>query len=127
LEMNMTSILVVDDDVASQRLLEFILRRHGYEVAVQGSGQAALDYLSANNDVDLAVLDITMSDMDGLTLLERIRGDARLQDLRVIMLTASGAESDRLKATSKGASGFLTKPVSSGQLIEAVQNILHRC
>jgi CheY-like chemotaxis protein len=109
------------------RLLEFILRRSGHDVVVRGSGRAALDFLAANRSMDLALLDITMSDMDGLTLLGHIRNDPSVAGLRVIMLTASGDESDRRRAASQGVHDFLTKPVSSGQLIEAVQKVLDRC
>ena len=74
--------------------------------------------------VDLAIIDIAMPGMDGLTLLRRLREQERLQSLPVIMLSASGQDEDRQTARSLGARDFLSKPAGSHDVLEAVGRFL---
>lgn len=119
----MTNILIVDDYLVSHRVLGHILRHGGYAVVTAENGAEALDVL-AQEAIDLILLDIAMPVMDGLTLLRHLRADARYATLPVIMLTASGQEADRRAAEAIGANGFLTKPASSGELLDTVQRVL---
>ncbi len=119
----MSKILVVDDYPITQKLLSHQLRNNGHEAILAGNGREAMRQLSENK-VDLAILDIAMPEMDGITLLKKLRADERFKDLPVIMLTASGQDNDRMIAETQGISDFLTKPVSSIQLAEAVNRCL---
>ena len=119
----MSTILVVDDSPVIQRLLSLTLQRAGYHVLAVSNGQEALERLG-DTAIDLAIVDLAMPEMDGLTLLQTIRSDAIHPQLPVIMLTASGQDQNRLTAREAGANAFLTKPASSRVLIETVGRLL---
>jgi CheY-like chemotaxis protein len=119
----MATILVVDDSPVSRRLLGYTLQQDGHTVALAGNGFEALELLQ-RDPADLVIADLAMPAMDGLTLLRRIRADQRLGGLRLVMLTASGLDQDRLDAQVAGADGFLTKPTSSRDLLETVKRLI---
>lgn len=119
----MTTILIVDDNVISQRMLSFTLEKGGYDVITAVHGSDALDRLGACH-CDLVIADLNMPVMDGLTLLQRVRANEQLAALPFVMLTASGQDGDRRTAQAAGADGFLTKPTSSRELIETVDRLL---
>lgn len=119
----MKTILVVDDSVTIQRVLKFTLQRQGYGVLVASSAAEALGHL-ATNDVSLAIVDISMPEVDGIMLLAQIRAEGAHAALPVIMLTASGMDDDRVLAQDAGANAFLTKPVSSIELIDTVSQFV---
>ncbi len=116
-------ILVVEDYPVTQRVLSLTLRNSGHDVTVAGDGEEALRKLG-QAPVDLALVDIAMPEIDGLTLLRHLRSDNRFQSLPVIMLTASGQDEDRAMALSIGADGFLNKPTSSRELIETISRFV---
>ncbi|MCX7671960.1 MAG: response regulator [Anaerolineae bacterium] len=117
------NILIVDDSQVIQRVLSMQLRKNGYAVTVASSAREALELLEQEH-VDLAIMDIAMPEVDGLTLLRQVRADPRFQKLPVIMLTASGQDQDRITAREAGANDFLSKPTSSRELLDAVQRLL---
>jgi DNA-binding response OmpR family regulator len=119
----MSTILIVDDSPVIQRLLSLTLQRAGYHMLAVSNGYEALELLSAT-PIDLAIVDLAMPEMDGLTLLQAIRAGAQHSYLPVIMLTASGQDQDRLTAREAGADDFLTKPASSRVLIETVNRLI---
>lgn len=119
----MARILIVEDYPVTQRVLSLTLRNNGHDVVIANHGVEALACLKQAG-VDLALVDIAMPEMDGLTLLQRLRDDTRYQSLPVIMLTASGQDEDRQTALSIGADGFLTKPTSSRELIETISRFV---
>jgi len=119
----MATILVVDDYAVTQRMLSFTLQKQGHATVTASGGAEALDVLQ-DHPVDLAILDLAMPEMDGVTLLKRLRADPRFQRLPVIMLTASGEDQDRVAAKVAGANDFLTKPTSSRELTETVNRLL---
>lgn len=119
----MTNILIVDDYTVTQRVLGHILKRGGYETFSALNGLEALEILR-EEAIDLVICDIAMPEMDGIALLQHIRADTKLCDLRVIMLTASGQDEDRVQAELEGANGFMTKPVSSDELLNVVGEFL---
>ena len=119
----MATILVVDDYSTSQRLLSFILRQSNYTVVTAVHGLSALEHLAVS-PVDLVITDLSMPEMDGLTLLQALRADARFQALPVIILTGSAYEQDNARAKAAGATTFLTKPVESEELIATVDRLL---
>jgi CheY-like chemotaxis protein len=84
-----------------------------------------LEWLEENCP-ELAVMDIAMPVMDGMALLHQLRADPRFQKLPVLVVTASSHEEARVIAGVEGANGFLTKPVSSQDLLEAVDRLLSR-
>lgn len=119
----MATILVADDSPVSRRLISYTLQRNGHTVITVSDGQEALAQLMETT-FDLVIADLSMPNVDGLTLLRALRNDERRCDLPLIMLTASGQDEDRLKAQATGANDFLTKPTSSRQLTETVSRLL---
>jgi chemosensory pili system protein ChpA (sensor histidine kinase/response regulator) len=119
----MKRILIVDDSLTIQRVLKHTLQRAGYDVTSLSSGSEAMDHLSQTM-VDLAIVDLSMPEMDGITMVRKLRGDARAAALPVVMLTASGTNEDRAGAQDAGVNAFLTKPVSSSELLDTVGQLL---
>ena len=120
----MSTILIVDDSPVMQRLLSLTLQRVGYDVSSVSNGREALVLLS-DGCFDLAIVDLAMPEMDGITLVRHIRANQHCPHIPVIMLTASGQDQDRVLAGEAGANDFLTKPANSRVLAEAVSRLIH--
>ena len=119
----MSTILVVEDSMVMQRILSQTLRRNGYTVYSAMNGRLGLEQLK-KRPVDLVITDYSMPTMNGLELLQNMRQNATLAAIPVIMLTASGEVEAHEEALTAGFDGFLTKPASSRQLIDAVKTLL---
>ncbi|MBV9175085.1 MAG: response regulator [Chloroflexi bacterium] len=119
----MAMVLVADDDPVSRRILSHIIGRSGHEVVSAENGRQALDRL-AEHAADLLILDLSMPEVDGLTVLREARADERYRDLPIIMLTASGLDRDARAARAEGVTEFLTKPFRSEALVEMLQRLL---
>lgn len=119
----MANILVVEDTHLSLQLLDFFLRKDNHVVLKAHNGLEAIDCLQKNR-VDLVITDINMPEMDGFSLLERMRANDQYRDLPVIVLTASGVEKTEQLAFEKGATAFLTQPYSSKELGKLVTDCL---
>lgn len=115
-------LLLVDDDRLVLAMLSKGLKNAGFNVLAASSGEQALT-LSEANPPDLAILDISMPDMSGLTLAGRL---TRLAPVPVIFLTAYADDDTVSEATRCGAIGYLVKPVDTAQLIPAVKAGLAR-
>lgn len=118
----MASILIVDDDPHIRELAAKLLRDAGFDIHEAADGVDALALLESTK-VDLAVLDVMMPRMDGWELCRRIR--ERL-DLPVLMLTAMGEPSQRLKGFQLGTDDYLVKPFEPLELVARVQALLRR-
>jgi adenylate cyclase len=119
----MATILVVDDDAIGQRMLGYTLQKNGHQVVSAYNGRLALERLG-EQPFDLIITDLAMPEMDGPTLLQHVRADARFEHIPVIMLTASGHDQDRIAARASGVTDFLTKPASSHELLDTVNRAL---
>ena len=119
----MATILVVDDYSTSQRLLGFVLRQNDHTVLTAIHGLGALEQL-AERSIDLVITDLSMPEMDGMTLLQEMRANPQYQDLPVIILTGSAYAQDNTRAKAAGATSFLTKPVESEELMAMVTRLL---
>ncbi len=120
--MKRTTVLTVDDEVRYLRLLRFNLEAGGYRVVAAESGQGALNGLAAE-EPDLLILDIMMPGMDGFDVLQRLR---EFSTIPVIILTAKGEESDKIKGLRLGADDYVTKPFSAQELLARVEAVLRR-
>lgn len=117
----MKKILVVDDEKNIRTLFRDELEEAGYEVDTAGSGQEALEKVSAKTP-DLIVLDIRMEDMTGLEVLEQVRRDH--ENLPVIMCTAVRGLQDDFTVWDSKVSDYITKPVDLEILKEKIQKAL---
>ncbi len=118
-------ILVVDDEPVSLMLLDTILSRSNFAVSTAASALDALAHLN-NHPCDLMILDLLMPDMDGLTLLKQLRADPKFENLPIIVFTAVSQNRVRQEAFQKGATTFLTKPVSSRELTRVVNKYIQQ-
>lgn len=121
--MGKANILVVDDEPNNQRILTYTLNKAGYESTAMADGERTLSWLEVNVP-DLAILDVSMPGMDGITLLGHIRAMPQYAELPVIILTGSGDDEERVRAEALGIQSFLTKPASSKTVLEAVFSLL---
>lgn len=123
MESLMTRILIVDDEPNNQRILNYTLKKAGFETMTAADGEAALG-LIRESAPDLAIVDVAMPVMDGITLLHHIRAMAQYEFLPVIILTGSGDDTERIRAEEAGVQSFLTKPASSKTIVETVNKLL---
>ena len=117
------TVLAVDDSPTQCAQLRFTLEEAGYEVVTATNGQDALAAARAMR-VDIVVSDVVMPGLDGFGLCEAIRGDHRIGDLPVVLLTAMTDPMDVLRALEVGADGFVRKPYDPPQLVARVQAVL---
>ncbi|MDX6408946.1 MAG: hypothetical protein QOE13_2017 [Gaiellaceae bacterium] len=116
-------ILAADDNDDILGLVKAVLERAGYEVAAVGNGAQALASV-ADRRPDLAVLDITMPEVDGLEVLRRLRADETTRDLPVVLLSAQAQESDVEQGFAAGASAYLKKPFRPRELTDSIAELL---
>jgi len=123
--MQKGTILVIDDEPDLLELVEFNLKKDGYEVIVAKNGQSGLE-IAQKHVPDLIVLDLMMPGIDGLEVCRQLRGDTRTRQIPMIMLTAKSAEADRVVGLELGADDYVTKPFSPRELIARVRALLRR-
>ena len=114
-------ILVVDDSITVRRVTQRLLQREGYRVALAADGLQALERL-AEEKPTVVLSDIEMPRMDGFDLARNIRGDARLKDLPIIMITSRIAVKHREHAKELGVDHYLGKPYSEEELLSLVKH-----
>lgn len=120
----MKKLLVVEDEIAIREFEVINLKRAGYEIAEAGSGEEALAIYEEQGDFDIALLDISMPGMDGLTLCKELR--QRSPGLGIIMLTARTQEMDKIRGLMLGADDYITKPFSPTELLARVDSLYRR-
>ena len=118
-----TRILIVDDEPPNRLILEDLLAEH-YLVHSVSNGQQALDYLMADGQASLILLDVVMPEMDGFEACRRIKADPRLQDIPVLFLTSLNSVEDEERGLSLGAADFIHKPFSRSIVGARVRNHL---
>jgi len=114
-------ILVVDDDPGLLTLMKVRLEAAGYETTMAEEGEKALA-LAQEELIDLAIIDLKLGGMDGISLLEQLL--RRHPYLPVIILTAHGTIASAVEATKKGAYDYLTKPFDPKDLMHRIENAL---
>jgi two-component system KDP operon response regulator KdpE len=115
-------ILLVDDELPIQRAMLPLLRSRGYAVAVAGSGREAVETFDRGR-FDLLILDLGLPDMDGSAVCRHVRGRS---DIPILILSARGAEKDKVAALDSGADDYVTKPFSPDELMARVRAALRR-
>jgi two-component system, OmpR family, KDP operon response regulator KdpE len=115
-------LLLVEDDESARRLLEIYLARTGYRVDEAGTGADAMRAWDAHR-ADLILLDLGLPDADGVELVRRIRREATTP---IVVLSARGAERDKIAALEAGADDYLTKPFGTEELNARIRAVLRR-
>ncbi len=117
-------ILAVDDDALNRNVLTDYLAIAGFEVVEADDGDTALEVLAGHHDIDAIILDRMMPRMDGMTVLIKIRSDARLRDVPVIMQTAAASTEQIAEGIRAGAFYYLTKPYDDVVLLGVISAAL---
>ena len=121
----MKRILVVEDEDAIREVVVINLQRAGYDVVEANSGEAALQKYEENHgEFDVAILDIMMPGIDGLTVCKELR--KKSGNLGIIMLTAKTQEMDKVTGLMLGADDYVTKPFSPSELVARVDSLYRR-
>lgn len=118
-------ILVVEDEAALVELLRYNLEEEGFRVSDAADGEAALAAV-AEDKPDLIVLDLMLPLVSGLEICRQLRRRPETRGLPIIMLTARGEESDRIRGLDSGADDYVTKPFSPSELVARVRAVLRR-
>ncbi len=119
----MPRILIVDDEPNIVLALELLMKREGYEILAVDDGEKAVKAVESFRP-DLVLLDIMMPRMDGYEVCQRIRANASLKDLYIVMLTAKGREVEMEKGLALGADLYITKPFSTREVVRKVKEVL---
>ena len=116
-------ILIVDDDQKALMLMEAVLKPYGYDVVLVNDGRHAIR-TARKEKPDLILLDIMMPEMDGYTILNKIKKEETLKNIPVVMVTALELDGNKVFANICGASAYITKPINSKLLIETIAQFL---
>jgi two-component system, chemotaxis family, sensor kinase CheA len=120
-------VLVVDDQFTVRELQRSILEAAGYQVVTANDGRAALQRLTADADIDLVVTDLEMPEMGGLELLRRVREDAALASLPVVVVTSLVGEEERRRGLEAGADAYVTKDrFDQRAMLDTVERLIGR-
>lgn len=122
-EMEKNHILIVEDDADIREGVEIYLKNQGYEVYQAQDGVQGLEVID-KNEIDLAIVDIMMPRMDGITMMMKVR--ERKYDFPVIMLSAKSEEVDKIMGLNMGADDYITKPFTPLELLARVNSHLRR-
>lgn len=121
----MKKIMVAEDEAAIREFIVINLKRSGYEVLEAENGAQALTLYETNGDaIDVAILDIMMPEIDGLTVCRTLR--EKDKNIGIIMLTAKTQEMDKITGLMVGADDYVTKPFSPSELMARVDAIYRR-
>jgi two-component system, OmpR family, phosphate regulon response regulator PhoB len=122
---NRPAILVVEDEAALVELIRYNLEQEGFDVVVAKDGEEAL--LAADeHKVDLVLLDWMLPLLSGLEVCRQLRRNPRTKQIPIIMLTARGEETDRVRGLAVGADDYVPKPFSYPELMARIRAVLRR-
>lgn len=121
----MKKVLIAEDEFAIREFVVINLKRGGYEVVEAQDGVQALEQYEMNDgEIDVAILDVMMPNMDGLEVCKRLR--SKNPNIGIIMLTAKTQEMDKITGLMMGADDYVTKPFSPSELVARVDAIYRR-
>ena len=116
-------ILICDDEKEILEILELYLKKQGYEILKAYDGLQALEIISKNKDIDLAILDIMIPYVDGYKLIKKIRS---LYTIPIIMLSAKNQYQDKILGLNLGADDYITKPFNPLEIVARVNAQIRR-
>lgn len=121
--METPTILIVEDDPVIVISLEFLMAQNGYDVFVSHSGEDALEMLKTLRP-QVILMDVMLPHRSGFEVCQKIRSDHQHQDVKIVLLSARGRETDINKGLSLGANAYITKPFSTRNLLETIKNLI---
>jgi DNA-binding response OmpR family regulator len=116
-------ILVIEDDPAISRLVDYSLRHEGYEVVTAANGLEGIR--KAHHEApDLVILDVMLPGMDGFEICHRLRSEPDTAQLLILMFSAKAQEVDKKTGLKVGADGYLPKPAAPAEIVSRVAKLL---
>lgn len=116
-------ILIVDDDIDTLRLVGMMLESEGFEIIAAKNGQRAIA-LAHSETPDLIILDIMMPELDGYAVTRQLRQDHVTKDIPILIFTAKTGMDDKMLGLELGADAYITKPISTRELLNHANNLL---
>jgi two-component system alkaline phosphatase synthesis response regulator PhoP len=116
-------ILVIEDDPATSRLVDYSLRHEGYEVSTTANGLDGIRK-ALNEAPDLVILDVMLPGLDGFEICHRLRSEPATARLPILMFSAKAQEMDRNTGLLVGADDYLTKPATPASIVSHVEALL---
>lgn len=117
------TFLIVDDSASMRQLVAFTIKDAGYDVLLAENGRDALEKLNRAK-IDMVITDLNMPEMDGITLIQELRGMADYKFVPIVMLTTESQEAKKLEGRDAGASGWIVKPFSPDKLLLVVKKFI---
>lgn len=119
--------MIIDDEEDILNLTDKILKLENYDTITSNSGKEALEIIKQHHDeITLVLLDIMMPNIDGYTVLEKIKTNEKYKKILVILFTVKNFKFDIIKGKELGADGYLLKAISGKALLEYVKKILEK-
>ena len=119
----MARVMVIEDEDNIAIALDFLLTRDGHDHSRLATGAGALEALRATHP-DLVLLDVMLPEVSGYQIVQDLRADPSLRDVRVLMMTARGSVMERRKGLALGADGFIAKPFDLAELRAEMARVL---
>lgn len=116
-------ILIAEDEPNIVLSLEFLLKEAGYEVTIARDGSEAIRLAGALHPA-LVVLDVMLPSVNGFEVCRHLRGNRETGDIKILILTARGRETEVEKGLAAGAHAYMTKPFATRELVNAVADLL---
>ena len=115
----MSRVLIVDDNPTNLKLVTYLVKSHGHEVATAGDAEAALAAIAAQRPT-VILMDLQLPGIDGLELTRRLKADPTTRSIPIIALTAYAMKGDLEKALAAGCDDYVTKPIDTRALPEVI-------
>ena len=123
--MSKEHILIIEDETDIQELIQFNLKKEGYQVTSTLTGEEGISKLKVSHP-DLVLLDLMLPGIDGFEVCRRLKSDTETRKVPIIILTAKGEESDIVSGLELGADDYITKPFKPRVLIARIRSVLRR-
>jgi two-component system chemotaxis response regulator CheY len=121
--MKMASILLVDDSSTVRDEVAGFLRGSGLSVTTAVDGRDGLDKLRADSQLKLVISDVNMPNMDGLTMVEKIRGELNNKTINIVMLTTESSPAMKDRGKAAGVKGWIVKPFKGPAVLEGLRKL----
>lgn len=120
----MAQILVVDDSATVRNEVSGFLKKNGFQVEVAVDGKDGLDKLKRHSSVKLVIADVNMPNMDGLTMVEKIRSELRNTAVNIIMLTTENDPKMKSRGKAAGVKGWVVKPFNGNAVVGSIKKMV---
>ena len=120
----MAQILVVDDSAAIRNEVESFLKANNFSVATAVDGADGINKMRADSEIKLVISDVNMPNMDGLTMVEKIRSELGNNVVNIIMLTTENDPNMKTRGKAAGVKGWIVKPFNGAAALGAIQKLV---